>query len=522
MVDLFAPWREAAEVLRARHVGRTRELEALVGAARAFLSGGAPLPIYLFGPHGVGKSHVLALARAELDGAVSFVSEDVPAQRSARDLLARWLAPDEPRWLRWKETPRVPEPGERRVLLIDGLDRQLHALGLEERRELRRLLDARSELWIAASGSTLIDELTGRDEAFFGAFDPWPLDPLLDDDARKLLDTHGALPPLRGELLVTLAGGQPRLALALGMASGSGGGRLVEALVALDGEHGVRLRELSPQGQQMVELFGAAPRELTPTELAEALGASSSHMSVQAGRLESDGVLQRRTRGRQAFYRLVDPAYRYWLEGAQQPWHETRAAVVARLLEVEAWPAPGWWEPPPKNALERRWQTMEPREALFADVEMQPAARRVVWRALEEGLGELAERLWRERLAQAGLADMLAILDFDAHLRHDGARPGRALSRCLEALRETECNGWTGACLATLLGRVPDFSPDERQRRALAELSFVRARFYAQGPRAGEPAWFDLEHDEGPDVDHRVVAAALRGDDEHLRRAAPA
>lgn len=61
-IDAYTPWREPAETLEQRHVARREELDALLGAVRAFLAGRRPLPIYLFGPRGSGKSHLLAMA----------------------------------------------------------------------------------------------------------------------------------------------------------------------------------------------------------------------------------------------------------------------------------------------------------------------------------------------------------------------------------------------------------------------------------------------------------------------------
>ena len=62
----FSPWHEAPAALSARHVGRARELDALTSGAAAFARGRAPLPMYLFGEPGSGKSHLLALMFARL------------------------------------------------------------------------------------------------------------------------------------------------------------------------------------------------------------------------------------------------------------------------------------------------------------------------------------------------------------------------------------------------------------------------------------------------------------------------
>jgi hypothetical protein len=197
---------------------------------------------------------------------------------------------------------------------------------------------------------------------------------------------------------------------------------------------------------------------------------------------------------------------------------------VARLLEAEGWPEPGWWEAPPRTALERRWhalaRTPRPGASLLeeaAELEIHQACRGLLYRLIDEGLGTLTDRVLRTRLGDE-FADMLAILDLDAELRRSAS--SRALSRCLEALSKARCDGWTAEVLASVLARA-GAPPDDRSRRALRSLPFIGARFYAQGPRAGDPPWIDeLSVHEG-DAEHRLVAAALRGNDGGVLAAIP-
>ena len=63
--DLYTPWREPVEQLRQRHVGRERLLTRLQQGLSA-LDRGQPAGLYLFGPRGVGKSHLLALLREDI------------------------------------------------------------------------------------------------------------------------------------------------------------------------------------------------------------------------------------------------------------------------------------------------------------------------------------------------------------------------------------------------------------------------------------------------------------------------
>jgi DNA-binding transcriptional ArsR family regulator len=400
-LDLHVPWREAPEALRMRHVGREREIEAVVSGARQHARGGRPLPVYLFGAPGAGKSHVLAVARdaieAELDLGFGLLADDTPEQRSAEALVLRideTLAA--PRWRRWREPPPAerdpseppPDATRRRVVVVEGLDRQLRALGVDGRRDLRRLLDARRDLWIVGSGATLPLELTAKDEAFYGAFDPWPIEPLVDRAAAALLDrlqpgaAHRRWPAQRS-IFVLVAGGLPRTLAALGQAGRPGrpaADALEETVRRLTPAFQLRFRALAPQAQQLVELLAVAPRELGPSDLAARLGTSASQMSVQAGRLEDDGLIRRRSEGRQTWYRIVDAVFRHWLEQGGARWSSTRAACTVGMLE-------GLLAGPPAAAIGQRGFPSCPNPAMTLPTDAAAALAAAASEAVERARG---------------------------------------------------------------------------------------------------------------------------------------
>jgi hypothetical protein len=356
--DLYTPWREAKDAVVARHVGRERELSTLRQALSTFASGHRPLPIYLFGPRGVGKSHLLQIAAQQLCGelrargvSLLVVPEDIPALRSADDLWAR-MSPQgaDSVWAEWREGV-VPagdgsDAGARRVVFVEGLDRQLQALGARERKRLRHLLDRPGAPWIVGTGRALVRELTRTSEAFYGAFDPWPLEPLDDAHAATLLDRAAGRAAQNAEAwaarrgtLVLLAAGSPRALVALGKAccdapTRSATMQLQRVLRELGAQYQLEFRHLSPNSQRIVELLAMAARESTPTEIAAELRFSVAQISVQAGRLVDEGVLRHRSEGRQSWYRLADPLFRYWLEYRSTDWDETRIGRAARLLEA--------------------------------------------------------------------------------------------------------------------------------------------------------------------------------------------
>ncbi len=365
-VDLFTPWREPPSDLRARHVGRNEELDGLRREARAFLAGGRPLPVYLYGPRGTGKSHLLALLRDELEEkaapasvSVLYVGEDIPEFRSPADLLER--LDTRPAGTRWRKR-REPVEG-RRIVLLEGFDRQLQALGVAGRKKLRTALQDDPDRWLVATGVGLITALTDPDEPLFGAFAPWPLGPLTPDEATQLLDTlaqpEEGTPalrwPARRRTLVTLAGGSPRSLMALGLAAREdptvmAADDLLAALQGLTSHYQQRYRDQSPDGQRVVTLLAEERGEVTPSGVARELGWISQKASLLLNRMTDAGVLRRRIEtdeeraaagargedlrgGPASLYSIGEPLFRYWLEYRNAPWEETRVGMLGRMLE---------------------------------------------------------------------------------------------------------------------------------------------------------------------------------------------
>ena len=355
--DLYTPWREPKAAVAARHVGRQRELGTLRQAASSFARGRRPLPIYLFGPRGVGKSHLLQIAAQQIveqlrahGTSLVVVPEDIPALRSADDLWARMSgSSSDGVWAAWREAEAIAAgeaAGARRVVFVEGLDRQLQALGARERKRLRHLLDRPGAPWVVGTGRSLVRELTRTSEAFYGAFDPWPLEPFDEVESAALLDgvAGGAACAFEGwasrrSTLVLLAAGSARALVALGNACRDDPRRaasqqLQRVVRELGAQYQLEFRHLSPNSQRIVELLSRAPRESTPTEIAAELRWSVAQISVQAGRLVDEGVLRHRSEGRQSWYRLADPLFRYWLEYRCSDWDETRIGRAARMLEA--------------------------------------------------------------------------------------------------------------------------------------------------------------------------------------------
>jgi biotin operon repressor len=408
------------------------ERAAIRSAVKAWLAGQRPHPLYLFGPRGSGKSHLLSLAMGELRGdpsaelRVLHVPEDVPAASSANELLARIARSD--RGARGPVQAGAPGSIGRAVVFIEALDVHLAEMSLDERRELRRRWQDDGFL-IVATGHALTDAFTSRDEPFYHAFRAQPVLALTGREAAALLDrivrpavSRSATWPARREVLMVLAEGSPRALCALGAASGADpAGAASDVLLAvvqqLSAHHLHGFRALSAQQQRIVEALCLEPAEAAAARVGQALGLSSATVTSQCRRLQDQGVLLTRDHHGQTLWRVAEPLFRCWFEYRSAPWEEGRVALLARLLE-------GALRPPRLAELGRAETDALLREAahragVAPDVEMELTSRFLSALAMRRGDVEALARLPVELQPMALLtAATRGALDAGARTRH--------------------------------------------------------------------------------------------------------
>ncbi len=530
-LELFTVWRESPEQLKERTVGPGHLLERILQGAHALARGERPLPLFLFGPRGMGKSHLVSLARPRLESLgleVRFVEEDIPAATSVEELLARTdkMTSELATWESWGLTT-VPTRAHRdgpTVLILEGMDRRLGELGRGARgrvarQKLRQVWSERPELWVIGTGVELPTALTDQSEPFYGFFDPEALEPLCEADATELFDR--VTPQVvrkrkhyrgRRDALLALAGGSPRVVIALAESVAAPDSptaardALLSAVDRFTPHYQLRFRDLSAAGQHVVDLLARAPRRLNPTEVAHFLDSSPSTSATQMRRLADDGVLVRREEPGATWYEIAEPLFRFWMEYRRDTPARARVSIAASMLEAlysARELVDFWWDAPEEDEVLEQAACREgvQREAWLRL--MREARRADTTQKIEEVIGR-AKRLQALRWlvhVHAGNARLLE--HAEPHLPNDdlrtsvrfanelrqGKRPRPTFSRWLKAMKEGSLADRTIVlrALHDTRGVGAPWKLRSSERKKLSKLVGLRAEFLKRGRLVGHP-----------------------------------
>lgn len=353
----FSPNQTDPKILEAIFVGREPLLQNVLEKIDDSAVTGSTHHVLLYGPRGIGKSHFTSLLRHRLSKHetlnrsvhVAWLNED-ETTTSMVQLLVRiyralcngypgeysnqWL--DELLNLPNEEiatvlTRRLVARFENRklVLLVENLNLLFENLGTEGQHELRTLLQEQPFACLIATCQQLFKSVTDRAEPFFGFFQQIPLKPLSPSDAHQLLvkiaQAKGQMelsrflntPDGRGRVraIHDLAGGNHRIYIILGSCVTP---ESLDQLVVpfqkmaddLTPYYQERLRGISPQQRQVVELLCRQHGTVNPKEIARQLIVDQRSIGKQVRILENIGYLKSIKRGRETYYELSEPLMR--------------------------------------------------------------------------------------------------------------------------------------------------------------------------------------------------------------------
>ena len=369
-ISYFNPRDVPAEILAILSVGRDDLLDEVIADVRAQATSDGNQHWHIWGPLGIGKSHFVALLaeriRIELPdtwiavqlpeashmrmSSASRILEAVVAQ--LRDELVRagsnaaWILEDgDPfagiaREERFEHAAAIlretrHETGRKIAVLIENFDEVMSRIRkAPERRALREFLQTETaSLWIATSPLKWLPR-TAHDKELFQMFRDRELQRLdvaqVGEVIRRVAQLTGNTraadrlmhPPGRLQTIHALTGGNPRLVVMLAdaIANDDRIGGVYEGLKRLLDDQTryfeARIEMMAPQEQDVLTTYCDAEHNLTPSEVADAIGLPVNQVSEIVGRLLAHGALAPAgpTRRRGNRYTVSDDLLRLWYQ----------------------------------------------------------------------------------------------------------------------------------------------------------------------------------------------------------------
>ncbi len=353
----FTPSRTDPELLESIFVQREPLLVDVLERIKDSAKSGNKHHMLLIGPRGIGKTHLVALVYSrvredpELKEAIriAWLNEDETTTSFVQLLVRiyRALAHDysgefSSDWLsELLESP--PDEVERQLkhffvrafqnkillILVENLDALFDGLGDMGQKKWRSFMQEHPFTSILATSQQLFHGVQNQNEVFFGFFAPIHLKALNLEDAVQLLSkvakadgqsdlvTYLATPEGRSRVRAIrhLAGGNHRIFIVLSsFITRDTLDDLVEPFEKMADEltpyYQERLRWLSTQQRQVVELLCSHPSPLSPSGVARQLLAPENSISTQFKRLTELRYVKRSQRGRESLYELTEPLMR--------------------------------------------------------------------------------------------------------------------------------------------------------------------------------------------------------------------
>jgi tetratricopeptide (TPR) repeat protein len=379
LISAYTPSNTDPCLLERILVQREKLLETMVRRMKHSMSSGDKYHVLLNGPRGCGKTHFLTLVHFRLTQdtsladsmRVAWLGEDAVitslvdlAMEMADQLASEYpsefnadirsklhsLPPDDAAVAMFKDI--VSRLGERHLLLLmENLDRAFLGLGEGGQKKWRAFLQETGKIATLATTQQLFDGVSKRDEAFFGFFDIYHLQPLSFEDALQLIinvareykkqDLVDFLGTSEGHFRIRalrhLAGGNHRMYIMLSeFLTKDSLDELVTAFEQLAEEltpyFQERLRSLPPQQARVVQSLCNAEGALTVKAVATDTFLPERNCSKHLGELKKKGFVICSRRGKESYYEMAEPIMRLCLEIKSQRGRPLR--LIAQFLRA--------------------------------------------------------------------------------------------------------------------------------------------------------------------------------------------
>jgi len=369
-------------------IGRDLELDNIKRILKSASSGKSFSHPIVIGPKGIGKSHILRIIYHAVNGEIktkglnAFKDKFIPVIFSEEEypgnlikfikLIINYLSESDSQAI-----PPVPEElmkavtlnmkereialdyirtfrkksGNILLLLVDNLNDILERFTSEDQSALRDLLMTCDSLLLIGAAPTLFDSIINHDRPLYNFFEIVWLKDLPFNETILLLNRYAELGQ-RSDLLEKfkkeeaklraiheLAGGNPRLILSLYHIILEGDITSVEdtflkLLDELSPYFRERMKDLSEQQKEIVDIMARAEGLLTPTEIAARCHMSVNIVLSQIKRLEKVGYLKiAKKHAKKVFYDFNERLFSLWRQMRVEAGRK-RLGFIVKFLEM--------------------------------------------------------------------------------------------------------------------------------------------------------------------------------------------
>ena len=369
-------------------IGRDIELDNLKRILKSASSGKSFSHAILVGPKGIGKTHVLRILYHAVKGDIKtkglniykdnfipviFSEEEYPGNITKFiKLTLHYLSESEsgsfppiPEELMKAVTLTIKErelafdyikifkkkTGKILLLLVDNLNDIIERFTDEDQSSLREILMTYDSILLAGSAPTLFDSIINHDRPFYNFFEIIWLKDLSFEETITLLNRYATLenkPDLIEKFKVSepklraiheLAGGNPRLILSLFHIIAEGDIASVEntflkLLDEMTSFFRERIKDLSEQQKEIIDVMARAEGLLTPTEIAARCYMPVNVVLSQIKRLEKIGYIKvAKKYAKKVFYDFNERLFSLWRQMRVEAGRK-RLGFVVKFLEL--------------------------------------------------------------------------------------------------------------------------------------------------------------------------------------------
>jgi len=366
----YSPEIMPEDVLRKLFVGREGLLKSMFKELEKAASRKTPRYYLIVGPRGIGKSHFLMLLYYEIKNKLGSLlipiklAEEEYSVLRASDLFLRILEEkpeDTSDILSLKKEDEILDAALEKLKQISKKDDKTYVIFLENLHELFRQFDTkelqklrsifqRYDIFsVVASAPMIFPYISDHDEPFYNFFQIQHLGEFSVNETEilikkiaelenntKFLEEFEKYKP-RIHSLARLTGGSPRLVMLFyEMIARDELESIEKAFFKVIDEHTPYYQDifqlLTGQRRRIFDILLSSEESLTPKQISEKARIELPTVTTQLRRLERDGYVLSRPRGRHTYYEVRERLFRLWRE-MRQPFGRKRVSILLEFLQ---------------------------------------------------------------------------------------------------------------------------------------------------------------------------------------------